>query len=187
MQRMRRLASLAITLLAGCGSTPDAPPGPIDIVPRPDGGTADSAGDSSHPNQDGQDAPLGDGPLGDGRSPAFGDLVIVDIPGTDCIPARAPALLLSEAASTASGFEKMGQLGERRFVFGAEDSAAVTFAYDGASPSGPILGPLAVAGQNGTLAALVAAGDGLGVQLYEANGKPEASAVALDGSQMAGP
>src|SRR5258706_2116525 len=104
-----------------------------------------------------------------------------------CVPASAPATLLSDVASTAGGFEKMGQLGERRFAFGTEGSVAITFGYDGASPSSPLLGPLAVAAQNGALESIVAVGDGLGLKFYDASGAPNGDVISLGGSMVSGP
>src|SRR5712671_5282720 len=99
-------AGLALFVVSGCGSDAAAPPGPSDYVPR-DGGSSDATGDTK------RDAPLGAdaASLGDARSTSFGDLPIVDIADTPCVPASAPATLLSDVASTAGGFEKMGQLG----------------------------------------------------------------------------
>jgi hypothetical protein len=177
---------LSFPLAFGCGSSSSGPPQPIDMTPW-DAGASDArdARVDTTPGVDGDG--LGDGPVGDGRSTSFGDLVIADVPNTPCVPASAPAVLLSDAASTASGFESMGQLGGRRFAFGAAGSVAVTFGYDGASPSSPILGPLAAAGQNGFLEAVVAVGDGLGVQYYDALGAPDGSVIALQGSMISGP
>jgi hypothetical protein len=189
MKRTRHIATsmawaAGMSLAFGCGS-PDAPPhAPSDYVPPEDAGHADTA--PPPPVEGGADRAV-DGPVGDGSSTSFGDLVIVDIADTPCIPATAAAVLLSDAASTASGFEKMGQIGDRRFAFGAAGSVAVTFNYDGSSPSAPILGPLAASAQNGAFESLIANGSELGLQYYTAAGAPDGSLVALSGSMISGP
>jgi len=87
------------------------------------------------------------------------------------------------------GFDNINRLNTVTVTLGTRVGGTVgqTFGYDGASPSGPILGPLAVAAQNGALEALVAQGDQLGVQFYDASGKTAGAAVTLNGSMMSGP
>ena len=134
-------AALLLSLAAACGAPSGAAPGSIDEVATLDAGSRDSGKIRSDGALD-PDARA----KGDAMSVSLGDLAILDIADTPCVPSRAPAVPLSEGAATASGFEKMGQLGDRRFAFGAAGSVAITFGYDGASPSMPLLGPLAVAG-----------------------------------------
>jgi hypothetical protein len=176
---------LLSTLAAACGASHDTPPATGDVVPHVDGGNTvkDAAAEVSM-----VDAP-GDAPEsgGDARSTSFGDLVILDVPDTACVPSRADAVLASEGLATAGGFEKLGQMGDRRFAFGTEGSVALTFGYDGASPSAPILGPLAATAQNDALVAVVANGSGLAVRYYDAMSAPAGGDVALEGSMIAGP
>ena len=173
----------------GCGTAASTPPGMVDGLGQGGaGGSGGSAGTDATPDAATSDAATSDVRAGnEAMSPSFGDLVLSDVADTPCVPARAPAVPLSEGMATASGFEAMGQLGDRRYAFGVEGSVVVTFGYDGASPSPPVLGILGVAPQNGGLAALVALKQGLGLQRYDALGAPEGSAVALDGSTPSAP
>jgi hypothetical protein len=175
--------ALLFGLASACGSSDQAPPRASDDLPISDAGRRDSGGKIRADSALDLDAR----PMGDAMSPSLGELLILDVPNTPCIPSQAPAVPLSEGAATASGFEKMGQLGDRRFAFGAEGSVVITFGFDGASPSPPLLGALAVAAQNGGLETLVAQGDGLGLQFYDAQGMAQGSPVALAGSMAAGP
>jgi hypothetical protein len=120
-------------------------------------------------------------------STSFGTLTIEDVADTPCVPSRASAVQLSEGLATASGFERVGQLGDRRFAFGTEGSVAITFGYEGDAPSMPILGPLAVAGQNGELEALLATADGIALQVYDAQGKEKGAPITLQGGTATGP
>jgi hypothetical protein len=175
-----------LALAFGCGS-PAIPPQSGEVPPS-DAGTQD-ARDARTLDRDAVgdgSSGLDTGPTGDGRSTSFGDIVIVDVPNTTCVPTRALAVPLSDGAATAGGFEKMGQIGDRRFAFGAEGSVAVTFGYDGALPSAPIIGPLAVAAQNGELEALVADANGFSLQYYDAQGTLDGAAVALETPMAAG-
>ena len=173
-----------LLLAFGCGSSPAMPP---QEVPPSDGGAHDAAtrDRDAVAEADGSGGPDG-GPVGDGRSTSFGDIVIVDVPDTTCVPTRAAAVPLSDGAATAGGFEKMGVIGDRRFAFGAEGSVAVTFGYDGTLPSAPILGPLAAAAQNGALEGVIADANGFSLQFYDAQGAPDGAPVALDASLVSG-
>jgi hypothetical protein len=171
-------------LVLGCGSS-DAMPPQGTGMPGSDAGSHDAATHDRDAVGDGSGG-LDGGPAGDGRSTSFGDIVIVDVPNTACVPTRAQAVPLSNGAATAGGFEKMGPIGDRRFAFGAEGSVVVTFGYDGTSPSAPILGPLAASAQNGALEALVADANGFSLQFYDAQGAPDGAPVTLDASLTSG-
>jgi hypothetical protein len=124
---------------------------------------------------------------GDAMSTSFGPLTIEDVPDTPCVPSRAPAVQLSDGLATASGFDRVGQLGDRRFAFGSAGSVAITFGYEGDGPSMPILGPLVATAQNGDLEALLATADGLGLQVYDGQGKEKGTPIALEGAMATGP
>jgi hypothetical protein len=124
---------------------------------------------------------------GDATSPSFGALTIEDVADTPCVPSRAAAVQLSDGLATASGFDRIGQLGDRRFAFSTAGSVAITFGYEGDSPSMPILGPLAIAGQNGEVEALLATANGLDLQVYDAQGMEKGTPTSLDGAMATGP
>jgi hypothetical protein len=153
---------ITLTLVAACGSEPQAPgtPAPIEEPGSNAGsggslngaggssGSANVGGAGSSPSAGGS---AGSTPAG-GSGGSEGSLLPpsgtewVAIPSDGCTELAAPGTRVVDSGATTPAFDHLGSTGSRRFAHSRRDSALVTFQPDGSGLSAFLYGVAAAAG-----------------------------------------